>query len=116
MALSIFRRAAWSEVVRQGSGAPLAEQLRARDAARLRRYRELLSFYEGVHFASERRGRTTLVVNYARAVADKGVSYLFGRGVHFSLTSYEGTPLTPTLSPLRRGSRRELGGFAPRPP
>src|SRR5207248_2715702 len=63
---------------------PLAV-LRARDSERLRRYQELLDFYEGVHFPRERRGRTSLVVNYARAVADKGVSYLFGRGVTFSV-------------------------------
>ena len=58
--------------------------LRVRDGERLRRYRELLDFYEGKHFARDR-GRVKLVVNYARGVADKGVSYLFGRGVHFSV-------------------------------
>jgi hypothetical protein len=73
----MFRRA------EEGS---LGARLRARDSERLRRYQELLDFYEGAHFPRERRGRTSLVVNYARAVADKGVSYLFGRGVHVTAT------------------------------
>src|SRR3954447_12176146 len=72
----------------QGGGnkpASLVARLRARDSERLRRYQDLLDFYEGVHFPRDRRGRTSLVVNYARAVADKGISYLFGRGVHFAV-------------------------------
>jgi hypothetical protein len=81
MTLTIFRHTASTP----GAVASAIAELRARDGERLRRYRELLDFYEGRHFAAPRRGRTNLVVNYARAVVDKGVSYLFGRGVHFSV-------------------------------
>ncbi len=80
MTLTIFRRSA----IPGAAPSPSAE-LRARDGERLRRYRELLDFYEGHHFAAPRRGRTNLVVNYARAVVDKGVSYLFGRGIHLAV-------------------------------
>jgi hypothetical protein len=55
------------------------------DAARLRRYREYLEFYEGRHFPATRRGRSSLVVNYARAIVDKGVSFLIGRGIGFAV-------------------------------
>lgn len=58
-----------------------AQRLRARDAQRLARYQELWSYYDGAHYSSRRRGRTDLVVNYARAIVDKHVSYLFARGV-----------------------------------
>src|SRR5256885_14216129 len=89
MALTFFRRPGSQPVTRNAqlveSAEAIAAQLRARDSDRLRRYRDLLDFYEGTHFASNRRGRSNLVVNYARVVADKGVSYLFGRGVHVSV-------------------------------
>jgi hypothetical protein len=55
------------------------------DSARLRRYREYLAFYEGRHYAAPRAGRTTLVVNYARAIVDKGVSFLMGQGIGFAV-------------------------------
>jgi hypothetical protein len=81
LTLTIFRRSTPTP----GAAPSAIAELRARDGERLRRYRELLDFYEGRHFVTPRRGRTNLVVNYARAVVDKGVSYLFGRGVHFSV-------------------------------
>ncbi len=93
------------------SAEALAARLQARDGERLRRYRELLDFYEGRHFAAARRGRTNLVVNYARVVVDKGVSYLFGRGVHISVPS----PLPPAPSPLRGGGEKETLGDTPSP-
>ncbi len=80
MTLTFFRRSSMP-----GAPPSPSAELRARDGERLRRYRELLDFYEGRHFAAPRRGRTNLVVNYARAVVDKGVSYLFGRGVHLAV-------------------------------
>ena len=62
-----------------------AARLRLGDAARLRRYRQYQDFYEGKHFARPRNGRSNLVVNYARAIVDKGVAYLLGRGLGFSV-------------------------------
>ena len=38
-------------------GDTLADALRTRDAARLRRYREYLDFYEGKHWLRPRNGR-----------------------------------------------------------
>ena len=90
-----------------GTAEAIAARLRARDGERLRRYRELLDFYEGAHFASSRRGHTNLVVNYARAVANKGVSYLFGRGIHISVPS--------PLPPQRGGGEKGNLGDTPRP-
>jgi len=93
MPLTLFRRASaptpsavlGARSSELGSAEAIAAKLRARDGERLRRYRDLLDFYEGKHFIAARRGRTSLVVNYARTVVDKGVSYLFGRGVHLSV-------------------------------
>jgi hypothetical protein len=68
-----------------------AEVSRLRDAARLRRYRECLDFYNGKHWsvvggvAQAASGRTRLVLNYARAIVDKGASYLLGRGINFAV-------------------------------
>src|SRR5436190_20897627 len=61
--------------------------LSAQDAERLRRYRAFQDFYDGKHFAAPRgRGaRSALVLNYARAIVDKGVSYLLGGGIGFAV-------------------------------
>ncbi len=72
------------------SAAALADRLRAGSADRLRRYRDYLRFYSGEHWDhlgswSVPAGRTRLTLNYARAVVDKGVSYLLGRGVNFAV-------------------------------
>jgi Phage portal protein, SPP1 Gp6-like/Domain of unknown function (DUF4055) len=111
MALTLFRRQSPQPATRNSelvSAEALSARLRARDGERLRRYRELLDFYEGTHFVSTRRGRTNLVVNYARAVVDKGVSYLFGRGVHLSVPSFEFQ--VPSLESAPLGTRNsELG-------
>jgi hypothetical protein len=61
------------------------QQMAQAEAARFRRYRDYLAFYEGQHFAVQRRGRSNLVINYARAIVDKGVSFLLGRGVNFAV-------------------------------
>ncbi len=68
-----------------GSSGTPATTLRLRDSARLRRYQRYQDFYEGRHFERARPGRTSLVLNYARAVVDKGVASLLGRGVGFSV-------------------------------
>ena len=71
--------------VRAGRPSSDAARLRALGGARLRRYRQYQDFYEGRHFERARNGRSNLVLNYARAVADKGIAYLLGRGVGFSV-------------------------------
>src|SRR5688572_21418485 len=67
------------------SGDTLGDALHTRDSERLRRYREYLDFYEGKHWLRPRNGRSSLTLNYARAVVDKGVSYLLGRGLNFAV-------------------------------
>ena len=62
-----------------------AARLRLQGGARLRRYRQYQDFYEGRHFERARNGRSNLVLNYARAVVDKGIAYLLGRGVGFAV-------------------------------
>jgi hypothetical protein len=66
-----------------------AARLRLLGGARLRRYRQYQEFYEGRHFERARNGRSNLVLNYARAVVDKGVAYLLGRGVGFGVVPRE---------------------------
>jgi hypothetical protein len=47
------------------------------DADRMRHYKELLSFYQGAHWAGrERQSEKRLTFNYARVIADKLTSYL----------------------------------------
>jgi hypothetical protein len=71
------------------AGTSLADALQARDADRLRRYRDLLDFYEGRKWTRPRCGRTSLTANYARVIVDKGVSYLLGRGVNVTVPAAE---------------------------
>src|SRR5687767_11540558 len=83
-------RVGWWEMlrlddVRIGRPAGEAARLRLLGGARLRRYRQYQEFYEGRHFERARSGRSGLVLNYARAVVDKGVAYLLGRGVGFGV-------------------------------
>src|SRR6476620_872904 len=66
-----------------------AARLRIQGGARLGRYRQYQEFYEGRHFERARNGRSNLVLNYARAVVDKGVAYLLGRGVGFGVVPRE---------------------------
>ena len=47
------------------------------DADRIRHYKELLSFYQGTHWAGrERQSEKRLTFNYSRVIADKLTSYL----------------------------------------
>ena len=56
---------------------PLPALLAERDLDRLRRYREYLQYYEGTRGAPPRQGRErALSFNYARAIVEKGASYL----------------------------------------
>jgi hypothetical protein len=56
---------------------PVPRLIEARDLDRLRRYREFLDYYEGRRGAPPHHGRQrVLAFNYARAVVEKGASYL----------------------------------------
>jgi hypothetical protein len=63
------------------------ERLRLEGGARLRRYRQYGDFYDGRHFERARNGRSNIVLNYARAVVDKGIAYLLGRGVGYAVVA-----------------------------
>lgn len=60
-----------------------SQRLTSLHAERLARYQTLRDFYQGRHFTARRPGRTQLMANYARAIADKHVAYTFARGVLF---------------------------------
>ena len=63
--------------------------LNRRDADRMRRYRELLDFYQGTQWQGrERLGEKRLTFNYARVVVDKMASYLMS-GVKFVVDPLE---------------------------
>ena len=63
--------------------------LNRRDADRMRRYRELLDFYQGAQWQGrERLGEKRLTFNYARVVVDKMASYLMS-GVKFVVDPLE---------------------------
>ncbi|MGE5617672.1 MAG: phage portal protein [Sphingomonadaceae bacterium] len=79
-----------------------AAVLAAADKARLRRYAEYLEFYDGKQWAKPRHGRSNLVLNYARAIVDKGVSYLLGRGINFAVP-----PAGPSSEEQARASAAE---------
>jgi len=70
------------QVTGQSGGALASEQpvpalLAGRDLDRLRRYREYLEYYEDRRGAPPRQGRDrALSFNYARAIVEKGASYL----------------------------------------
>jgi len=67
-----------------------AELIR-RDTERLKRYRELLDFYHGLHWEGrERRGEKHLTFNYAKVFIDKITSYLMS-GVNFTVEPVEGS-------------------------
>lgn len=72
-------------VVTGASGGPAAVNLRVQHAARLKRYQEYQAFYEGRHYERPRNGRTNLVLNYARPIVSKGIAYLLGRGIGWSV-------------------------------
>lgn len=74
----------------QSATIPLPRLLTLRDSERLRRYREYLDYHEGRRGAPPRRGRErALTFNYARAIVEKGASYLMTD--HRPLVSAGGT-------------------------
>jgi hypothetical protein len=65
--------------------------LNRRDTDRMRRYRELLDFYQGLQWpARERSGEKRLIFNYARVVVDKMASYLMS-GVKYVVDPVDDT-------------------------
>lgn len=62
-----------------------------RDSERFRRYRQFQDWYDGQHWSASggRAGRSSLTLNYARAIVDKGVAYLLGRGLGFAVIPAE---------------------------
>ena len=66
-------------------------ELNRRDTERLKRYRELLDFYHGVHWEGRaRRGDKRLTFNYAKVFVDKVASYLMS-GVTFNVEPSDAT-------------------------
>lgn len=73
-----------------------------RDADRMRRYREYLEYYDGLRGAPAPRARErTLTFNYARAMVEKGASYLVS--AHAPVV----TPLEDTAAARRRAASTE---------
>jgi len=64
-------------------------QLTHRDLDRIRRYKELLDFYQGKHWEGrDRRGEKRLTFNYAKVFVDKITSYLMS-GINFAVDAVE---------------------------
>ena len=71
---------------------PFPQQLARRDQARLRRYAELLAFYQGDQWPTPaRRRERRLTFNYAKAFVEKVTSYLMS-GVHTVVDPEDDTP------------------------
>ncbi|OGO30699.1 MAG: portal protein [Chloroflexi bacterium RBG_16_56_11] len=69
----------------------LPAQLARTDLERMRRYREMLDFYNGGQWAGrERRSERRLIFNYARAFVEKAASYLIS-GIGFTVEPYNNT-------------------------
>ncbi len=64
-------------------------QLVHRDLDRIRKYKELLDFYQGKHWEGrDRRGEKRLTFNYAKVFVDKVTSYLMS-GINFAVDAIE---------------------------
>ena len=80
----------------------LVDQLNRLDSARLRAYRDNLSFYRGEQWAGgQRRRERRLVFNYAKALIDKTTSYLMS-GIGFAVD-----PAGPGPEAAERAARSE---------
>ncbi len=67
----------------------IINQLARRDIDRIRRYKELLDFYQGKHWEGrERWGEKRLTFNYAKVFVDKITSYLMS-GINFAVDATE---------------------------
>ena len=64
-------------------------QLVHRDLDRIKKYKELLDFYQGKHWKGrDRRGEKRLTFNYAKVFVDKASSYLMS-GINFAVDAVE---------------------------
>jgi len=64
-------------------------QLAHKDINRIKKYKELLDFYQGRHWEGrERRGEKRLTFNYAKVFVDKVTSYLMS-GINFAVDATE---------------------------
>jgi hypothetical protein len=80
-----------------------------RDRLRLSRYRELRDFYDGTQWLGKpRRGEKRLVVNYARALVRKVVSYALPDAVGFEVPAPVLTESSSTESRSREVARSSL--------
>jgi hypothetical protein len=87
---ALFKRGTMKEGRIMNEGFNPAELARL-DTERIKRYKELLDFYHGVHWEGhEKRGEKRLTFNYAKVFIDKVASYLMS-GVHFTAEPVEGT-------------------------
>src|SRR3954471_21373762 len=81
-----------------------------RDRARMNRYREYADFYDGVQWLGKpRRGEKRLVINYARALVRKVVSYVLSGPTGFSVPA-------PVLAPDANASDDAPDDEAPEGP
>jgi hypothetical protein len=70
----------------------LLSQFASRDAGRIRRYCELLDFYQGKQWPGrEKWGEKRLTFNYTRVFIDKLTSYLMS-GINFTVEAIQDTP------------------------
>lgn len=70
----------------------ITQQIENLDRERIRRYQELLDFYQGKHWPGrEKWGEKRLTFNYARIFVDKMTSYLMS-GIGFTVETLEDTP------------------------
>jgi len=67
----------------------ISTQLVHRDLDRIKKYKELLDFYQGKHWEGrDRRGEKRLTFNYAKVFVDKVASYLMS-GINFAVDAVE---------------------------
>src|SRR5215203_6060933 len=84
-----------------------------RDRARMNRYRELRDFYDGTQWLGKaRRGEKRLVVNYARALVRKVVSYALPDPVGFEVPA----PVLTDEGERSRSREVEMDGLDSRLP
>ncbi len=68
---------------------PIPIQLARRDLDRLKKYKEFLDFYHGIHWEGRAvRGEKRLTFNYAKVFVDKVASYLMS-GINFAVDAAE---------------------------
>jgi len=67
----------------------ISMQVSHRDLDRIRKYKELLDFYQGKHWEGrDRRSEKRLTFNYAKVFVDKVTSYLMS-GINFAVDAVD---------------------------